>query len=63
MPSDLLTVLKLVAKTLDGAGVAYMVSGSMAMNYYAQPRMTRDIPRLALRGTLGRGARDRRAAP
>src|ERR1700719_1656488 len=24
-------------------GVAYMLTGSMAMNYYAQPRMTRDI--------------------
>jgi hypothetical protein len=28
---------------LEGAGIAYMVSGSMAMNYYAQPRLTRDI--------------------
>lgn len=41
--SDELEVLKLVASRLDGAGIAYMVSGSMAMNYYAQPRMTRDI--------------------
>jgi hypothetical protein len=24
-------------------GIAYMLTGSMAMNYYAQPRMTRDI--------------------
>ena len=41
--SDELDVLKLVAARLDGAGIPYMVSGSMAMNYYAQPRMTRDI--------------------
>jgi hypothetical protein len=25
------------------AGLAYMVTGSMAVNYYAVPRMTRDI--------------------
>ncbi|MBM4267261.1 MAG: hypothetical protein FJ144_11745 [Deltaproteobacteria bacterium] len=43
MPSEQLTVLKLVAETLDGAGLPYMLSGSTAMNYYAQPRMTRDI--------------------
>jgi hypothetical protein len=41
--NDELEVLKLVATRLDAAGLAYMVSGSMAMNYYAQPRMTRDI--------------------
>jgi len=41
--SDELEVLKLVATRLEAAGIAYMVSGSMAMNYYAQPRMTRDI--------------------
>jgi len=41
--SDELDVLKLVAARLDGAGIAYMLSGSMAMNYYAQPRMTRDL--------------------
>ena len=41
--SDELEVLKLVATRLEAAGIAYMVSGSMAMNYYAQPRLTRDI--------------------
>ncbi len=41
--SDELEVLKLVATRLDAAGIAYMISASMAMNYYAQPRMTRDI--------------------
>lgn len=43
MLSEQLAVLKLVAQTLDGARLPYMVSGSTAMNYYAQPRMTRDI--------------------
>jgi len=37
------TVLSLVAARLDAAGIAYMLSGSVAMGYYAQPRMTRDI--------------------
>lgn len=41
--SDELEVLKLVVTRLDAAGIAYMVSGSTAMNFYAQPRMTRDI--------------------
>jgi len=36
-------VMKNVAASLEAAGIAYMVSGSTAMNYYAQPRMTRDI--------------------
>jgi hypothetical protein len=40
---DELAVLALVAERLDAAGLPYMVSGSVAMNYYAQPRMTRDI--------------------
>ena len=35
--------MKNVAARLDAAGIPYMVSGSTAMNYYAQPRMTRDI--------------------
>ena len=42
MPDEL-NVLKEVANRLDSASVPYMISGSMAMNYYAQPRMTRDI--------------------
>ena len=36
-------VLKDVANRLDQAGIAYMITGSLAMNYYAQPRMTRDV--------------------
>ena len=41
--SDELDVLKLVAQRLSDADIPYMVSGSMALNYYATPRMTRDI--------------------
>jgi len=41
--SDLIDVLKDVTSRLDRAGVRYMISGSMALNYYAAPRMTRDI--------------------
>jgi len=36
-------VLRDVAKKFSDAGIAYMLTGSMAMIYYAQPRMTRDI--------------------
>ncbi|HLG22811.1 MAG TPA: hypothetical protein VI382_08340, partial [Candidatus Manganitrophaceae bacterium] len=36
-------VLKIVAKRLASAGVPYMITGSVAMNFYATPRMTRDI--------------------
>lgn len=32
-----------VCARLDGAGIAYMLPGSLAMSYYARPRMTRDI--------------------
>ncbi len=38
-----LDVLKDVCARLENAQIAYMLTGSMAMNYYAQPRMTRDI--------------------
>jgi hypothetical protein len=38
-----LDIVRDVSIRLDGAGIAYMLTGSMAMNYYAQPRMTRDI--------------------
>lgn len=38
-----LDVLRDVASRLEAAGIAYMLTGSMAMNYYATPRMTRDI--------------------
>ncbi len=32
-----------VCGRLDRAGIAYMLTGSLAMSYYARPRMTRDI--------------------
>lgn len=38
-----LDVLRDISQRLDNIGIPYMVSGSMAMNYYATPRMTRDI--------------------
>ena len=41
--SEELEVLKTVAQRLATGGIAYMVTGSMAVNYYAVPRMTRDI--------------------
>ena len=41
--SDELDVLKSVAERLEAAGIPYMVTGSMAVNFYAVPRMTRDI--------------------
>lgn len=41
--SDELDILKLVVARLEAAGIPYMVTGSMAANFYATPRMTRDI--------------------
>ncbi len=38
-----LDVLRDVSHRLASGGIAFMLTGSMAMNYYAQPRMTRDI--------------------
>jgi hypothetical protein len=38
-----LEVLTIVTGRLEGAGIPYMVTGSFAANYYAVPRMTRDI--------------------
>lgn len=36
-------ILEDVSQKLMKAGIPFMVTGSMAMNYYAKPRMTRDI--------------------
>jgi|SRR5215831_2432470 len=36
-------VLRDVAHRLTDIGIPYMLTGSLAMNYYALPRMTRDI--------------------
>jgi len=41
--NEQLDILKLVTKQLAEKQIKYMLSGSVAMNYYAQPRMTRDI--------------------
>jgi hypothetical protein len=38
-----LDIVRDTSQRLDAANIAYMLTGSMAMNYYAQPRMTRDI--------------------
>lgn len=36
-------VIRDVTSRLTKAGIPYMLTGSLAMNYYSQPRMTRDI--------------------
>lgn len=40
---DELEVLKIVVNRLESAGICYMITGSIATNFYATPRMTRDI--------------------
>jgi len=40
---DELDILRDVTKRFDEAGIQYMLTGSFALNYYAEPRMTRDI--------------------
>ena len=39
---ELLALRDLCAR-IEAAGLAYMLTGSLAMAYYARPRMTRDI--------------------
>ena len=41
--SEELDVLKLVTQRLRKDKISYLVSGSMAANYYTTPRMTRDV--------------------
>lgn len=36
-------IVRDISRRFEQAHVAYMLTGSVAMNYYAQPRMTRDI--------------------
>ncbi|HRG47734.1 MAG TPA: hypothetical protein PLG41_16120 [Leptospiraceae bacterium] len=38
-----LEIVQDVSRKLESANILYMLTGSMAMNYYAVPRMTRDI--------------------
>lgn len=54
--SEELEVLRTVAGRLDAAHIPYMLTGSMALNYYAVPRMTRDIDLVV---ELGPGDADR----
>ena len=42
-PTPELAALSDICARLDGAGIEYMLTGSLAMSYYARPRMTRDI--------------------
>ena len=41
--SEELDVLKLVVQSLDQREIPYMITGSIAANFYTAPRMTRDI--------------------
>lgn len=41
--TDQLDLLKLVASRLEAAGIPYMLTGSLALSYYAEPRFTRDV--------------------
>jgi hypothetical protein len=41
--SDEVEVLRIVAERLESVGIEYMLTGSVAMAWYAQPRQTRDI--------------------
>jgi hypothetical protein len=36
-------ILEEISEKLEKTGIEYMLTGSLAMNYYANPRMTRDI--------------------
>lgn len=38
-----LDIIADISKRFDDLGIPYMLTGSIAMNYYADPRMTRDI--------------------
>ncbi|MGE3162344.1 MAG: DUF6036 family nucleotidyltransferase [Burkholderiales bacterium] len=38
-----LEVLQDAIRRLEDAGIAYMLTGSVALSYYAEPRMTRDV--------------------
>lgn len=42
-PPTEIAVLVDVVRRLDRLRISYMLTGSLAMSYYAQPRMTRDI--------------------
>jgi hypothetical protein len=41
--NEQIELIKLVASRLEKAGIPYMLTGSAALDFYATPRMTRDI--------------------
>lgn len=41
--NEQMELIKLVASRIGKAGIPYMLTGSAALDFYAQPRMTRDI--------------------
>jgi hypothetical protein len=43
MQNELLKFINLIDTRLEGAGIPYMLTGSVAMTFYAVPRMTRDV--------------------
>lgn len=43
MQNPEMTTLRKVIQRLDGAGIPYMLTGSMALNFYGQPRATNDF--------------------
>ena len=55
--SELAALLDLCVR-LDGAGIAYMLTGSLAISFYARSRMTRDV-KLLLDARLDRVYLDR----
>ena len=61
--SEELEVLKIVTERFRQADIAYMVTGSVAMNYDAAPRMTRDGSRPRVSRPMDAGRRPRRRVP
>ncbi len=47
-----LLALRDVCLRLDGVGITYMLTGSLAASYYARPRMTRDIDLVVALGAV-----------
>lgn len=41
--NDEIEVLKIITRRLDQIKISYMITGSIAVNFYSVPRMTRDI--------------------
>lgn len=40
---DEFDIIRILTRRLNESGIAFMLTGSMALNYYTTPRMTRDI--------------------